>query len=47
MNWFIDSMLFLCYFKQNAVAAAAAAPYPGQYPGYDPYSSAVAAGMYL
>lgn len=32
-------------FKQNAVAAAAAAPYPGQYAGYEayPYSSAAAA----
>lgn len=32
-------------FKQNAVAAAAAAPYQGQYAGYEayPYSSAAAA----
>lgn len=37
----------ICFFhlKQNAVAAAAAAPYPGQYAGYEayPYSSAAAA----
>lgn len=38
---------FFRIFKQNAVAAAAAAPYPGQYAttGYEayPYSSAAAA----
>lgn len=44
--------VFLFDIKQNAVAAAAAAPYPGQYAGYEayPYSSAAAAaaaGMYL
>lgn len=37
--------------KQNAIAAAAAAPYPGagQYAGYEsyPYSSAAAAGKLL
>lgn len=39
-------IVFLIFdFKQNAVAAAAAAPYPGQYAGYEayPYSSAAAA----
>lgn len=40
-----SSIFFFHDFKQNAVAAAAAAPYQGQYAGYEayPYSSAAAA----
>lgn len=37
-------------FKQNAVAAAAAAPYPGQYAGFEAYpytTAAAAAGTYI
>lgn len=38
---------FLFIFKQNAVAAAAASPYPGQYAGFEAYPYTSAAGKWF
>lgn len=47
---FLFFLLFAWELKQNAVAAAAAAPYPGQYAGFEAYpytTAAAAAGMLI